>query len=270
MDSRIALVALITALNLPACSGKSDDTDAASSTTATTESASSTTESPTGSTTSAPTTTSAETTTTETTAGLECNPAGLAACPVEACVQRWDYECSGCGVEFDPFKCFPISEGCDYPWLTCDLPEPCGRVWAFPEANTGTLEVLESETEAICVLESLRDGLAAQHEIRFGEMGDVGDTVMNVFVDGKGGATFQWTVDCAGCPESGVVGRSGRLALQPAAYFDACLAAPTTASLLECIYGFTSYQEGDGPADGYTPPWTTGMCSALEFVCPTP
>lgn len=199
-----------------------------------------------------------------------CDPVGLPACPVTECTQRWSYACPECGIEFDRATCFAISEGCTYPWLTCDLPKPCPRVWAHAAENYGTLEVFEAESAAICVLQSLRDGTLARHEILWGEMTDEGVTVMEVLADGQGGATFQWLVDCQGCPESGVVGRSGRLALQPAAYFDACLVAPTTASLLECIYGFTDFQEGQGPADGYTPPWTTGMCSALEFACPSP
>ncbi len=199
-----------------------------------------------------------------------CSPVDLGACPVDACVQSWSYACPGCGIEFDRSACFAISEGCTYPWLACDLPKPCPRVWAHSAENFGTLEVFEAESAAICLLQTLQSGVLAKHEILWGEMTDEGVTVMEVLVDGKGGATFQWVVDCQGCPESGRVGRSGRLALQPAAYFDECLAAPTTASLLQCIYGFTAFQEGQGPVDGYTPPWTTGMCSALEFACPTP
>ena len=203
-----------------------------------------------------------------TTAGLECDPVGLQACAVDSCVQRWNYACDECDIEFDPARCFGVDIGCAYPALTCNLPKPCERIWAFGERNPETLEFLESDDAALCVLTSLRDGEAARHEILWGAMEDSGVVVMDVFADGAGGATIQWEVDCQGCPSSGSVGRSGLLALQPAGYFDDCLDAPTTASLIQCAFGFTDFSQGSGPADGYTPPWTTGECTALEFACP--
>ncbi|MCA9636130.1 MAG: hypothetical protein KC420_08905 [Myxococcales bacterium] len=200
-------------------------------------------------------------------AAAACDPVDPPPCAVDACVQSWSYACPDCGVEFDAGRCFAISEGCAYPGLACALPKPCPRVWAH-SLDFGTLDIFESEDAAICVLDGLRSGAAAAYEILWGEMSDEGVTVLEALVDGQGGATIQWYVDCQGCPESGRVGRSGRLALQPQAYFDACLNAPTTASLIDCIYGFTEYVEGAGPADDYTPPWTTGECLSLDFACP--
>ena len=132
----------------------------------------------------------------------------------------------------------------------------------------GALDTFESEDAAICVLNSLSAGELAHHEVLWGEMSDIGVTRMDVFADGAGGVTLQWWVDCQGCPSSGIVGRSGVLQLRDKAFFDACLNAPTTATLIDCIYGFTEFDEGSGLAQGETPPYTTGECSALEFACP--
>lgn len=206
--------------------------------------------------------------TTAATAGLECDPQDLPECEVEACVQSWDYGCPDCEIEFDRARCFEVDLGCAYPALECDLAEPCERVWAFGSQDLETLDTFESEAAAICVLESLRDGSAAHHELLWGAM-ETGSTRFDVFVDGAGGATLQWTVDCPGCPISGHYGRSGLLTLNSDDFFETCLKEPTTQSLLECVYGLTMVQEADGPPEGYTPPWTTGECSQLVFACPS-
>lgn len=226
-------------------------TDASSSTTATTTTASS----------------SSTTSTTDATAGMVCDPQGLPECAVDSCAQRWSYSCDECGVEFNSALCFEIDVACAYPKLSCDLPKPCDRVWAYGQ-EFGVLETFESEDAAICVLTSLRDGDLARHEVLWGQMTDVGVVRMDVFADGAGGATVQWEVDCQGCPTSGTFGRSGVLKLQDQAFFDGCLNAPTTATLLDCMYGFTEFDEGSGLAQGETLPWATGECSALEFGCP--
>ncbi len=203
-----------------------------------------------------------------TTAGLECDPGDLPECALDSCVQSWSYSCDECEIEFDRPRCFEADVGCGFPALSCDLPKPCERVWGFGQENLESLEMFESEKAALCVLTSLADGSAAHHEILWGDMNDAGVTVLDAFVDGAGGVTVQWEVDCQGCPTSGRFGRTGRLELQGAAFFAECLDSPDTAKLIECLYGFTEFSEGSGPEDGYTPPWTTGECSALEFKCP--
>ena len=212
-------------------------------------------------------TTTSDSTTAGTTSGLECNPVDLPECAVESCVQSWDYGCPDCAIEFDRARCFEVDQGCAYPALECELPEPCERVWAYGDQDPTMLDTLESEASAVCVLESLRDGATAHHELVWGAM-ELGSTRMDVFVDSEGRATIQWTVDCPGCPDSGHFGRTGLLPLNSTDFFDACLEAPTTESLIQCIYGFTAVKEADGPPEGYTPPWTTGECAGLEFACP--
>ncbi|HHH28626.1 MAG TPA: hypothetical protein ENK57_09815 [Polyangiaceae bacterium] len=199
---------------------------------------------------------------------MNCNPQGLPECPVDSCTQRWSYGCDECSIEFDRALCFEIDIGCAYPKLNCDLPKPCDRVWAYGQ-EFGVLDTFESEDAAICVLTSLRDGDLAHHEVLWGQMEDIGVVRMDVYADGAGSATVQWEVDCQGCPSSGTFGRSGVLKLQDQAFFDGCLKAPTTATLLDCLYGFTEFDEGSGLAEGETLPWVTGECSALEFGCPS-
>ena len=280
---RVALAGL---LGLLACEPKTDDdTDGSATasasatvtTTAGTESTTatetdgtsgSTTDPTTATTTTATTTTSSSSTTdatTDATTGMNCNPQDLPECAVDSCTQRWSYDCGECGIDFDRALCFGIDVGCTYPKLSCDLPKPCDRVWAY---GPGILDTFESEDAAICVLTSLRDGDLAHHEIIWGEMSDVGAVRMDVYADGAGGATVQWEVDCQGCPVSGTFGRSGVLKLQDQAFFDGCLNAPTTETLLDCMYGFTEFDEGSGLEEGETLPWVTGECTALEFGCP--
>jgi hypothetical protein len=198
---------------------------------------------------------------------MVCDPQGLPECAVDSCTQRWSYGCDDCDVEFNRALCFEIDVACAYPKLSCDLPEPCERVWAYGQ-DFGVLDTFESEDAAICVLTSLRDGDLAHHEVLWGQMTDIGVVRMDVYADGAGGATVLWEVDCQGCPSSGILGRSGVLNLQDQAFFDGCLNAPTTATLLDCVYGFTEFDEGSGLAAGETLPWVTGECSALEFACP--
>ena len=241
------------------------ETDGTSGTT--TDASSSTSSSTTGTTGPSSSTTSTTDATTDPTAGMGCNPQGLPVCAVDSCTQRWSYSCDECGVEFNSALCFEIDVGCAFPELSCDLPKPCDRVWAYGQ-DFGVLDTFESEDAAICVLTSLRDGDLAHHEVLWGQMSDIGVVRMDVYADGAGGATVQWEVDCQGCPSSGTFGRSGVLKLQDQAFFDGCLNAPTTETLLDCVYGFTEFDEGSGLADGETLPWVTGECSALEFSCP--
>lgn len=254
--------------------GTSESTASSTTTEGTESTTASTTSAETDATTTTTTTTDASTSTSSTsdgttdpTGGLNCNPKGLPECAIDSCTQRWAYGCDECGIEFDRATCFEIDVQCAYPQLTCGLPKPCERVWAYGQ-DFGVLDTFESEDAASCILTSLRDGDLAHHEVLWGQMSDVGVTRMDVFADGSGGVTLQWEVACEGCPTSGVFGRSGVLQLQDQAFFDSCLNAPTTATLLDCVFGFTEFDEGSGLATGETPPWTTGECSALEFACP--
>lgn len=76
----------------------------------------------------------------------------------------------------------------------------------------------------------------------------------------------EWRYDCRGCQNFGRVGRSGALQLRSAAYFEECLVAPTSASLIACTIGLVEIEIGN-PPEGYTPPFTTGECATLDVAC---
>lgn len=200
------------------------------------------------------------------TAGVDCSPAGLDACPVTQCIERWEFGCPGCGLLFAPSTCFEIDVGCAYPLQNCPLAMPCDRVWGMGYA---AIEAFESEAAALCMLTALRDGTPGRFEVLWGEMGDEGINYMQVYSGGEGTVLIEWDLDCQGCPESGAVGRSGQLTLQPDSYFDACLAASDTASLIQCVFGFVDFAPGQPPPDAYAPPFTTGECASLDLSCPS-
>ena len=239
----------------------STDTGAETTTGTTTPPGTTTTVTPT--TTSPTTTTSAETV--GETSGLECAPEGLPACPVAQCVEFWSYECPDCGIDFDAVRCFEIGIGCSYPLLHCALASPCDRVWGL---GYDAITWFESEEAAICTLTALRDGTPGKFEILWGEMGDEGINYMEVYSGGKDSVYIEWELDCQGCPESGALGRSGQLTLQPDSFFDACLAQPDTASLIQCVFGFVDFQAGSPPPADFVPAFTTGECASLDAVCP--
>jgi hypothetical protein len=189
----------------------------------------------------------------------------LPACTQTECLQRWEYSCDDCQ-SFTGGGCFSYSEGCENPLLGCGLGKasPCARVWAV---GYSVLETLEDEAAAICVLESLRDGVPGTYEILWGEMTDDGWISQRVHAGGDGTVIVEWTYDCPGCQNFGRIGRSGALELQPASWFDDCLAAPTTASLIACTVGLAEIETGS-PPEGYAPPFTTGECTTLQATCP--
>lgn len=199
----------------------------------------------------------------------ECIEEDWPACEVEACVQEWSFACEACSDEESQSHplCFGVSEGCAYPWLDCPaLPEsPCGRVWG---QGSDMIESFEDEAAAVCVLEALRDGVPGTYELVFGIMFDVGPANVEVLVGADRSAVMQWDYECMNCFGGGDNGRSGTMALQPAAYFEDCLEAPTTETLTQCIFGFVDIAPDGLPPKGWTPPFTTGDCSALEFACP--
>jgi hypothetical protein len=218
--------------------------------------------------TSSPTTSTSEPTTTPTTAGEAgdaCMPDGLPACPVAQCLEEWSFSCDGCGEFVETGRCFEIAVGCAYPALACDLPSPCGRVWA---QGYDTIESLEDEGAAVCLLTALRDRTPGRYELLWGNMGDPPLVYMHVFSGGDGDVLLEWTLDCEGCPNSGFFKRSGRIALQPPAWFDDCLIQPSGAPLIECVFGFTAFEPEAPPPTDYKPPWTTGDCVSLAITCP--
>ncbi len=202
-----------------------------------------------------------------TTAGLDCMATEFPDCPLTTCLEQWEFDCSGCrGIRIPDGMCFGADIGCQRPRLVCaDLPSPCDRVWAMGE---GTVEQFEDEAAAVCMLQSLRDGVAGQYELLFGAMGDIGLVDIDVFTDGSGTVFMQYQDSCEGCPASGFFGRSGALEIQGTAFFDACLTAPNTASLADCLIGLPMFVSGDPPPADWAPPFTTGSCAALAWGCP--
>jgi hypothetical protein len=286
---RCDLLPLFTLLALSACAPNKDDAestvDASSGSTGSTTNpgattgtdttaeptTADTTDAPTGSgttSTTAPTTTSTSTTDADTdgdTSADACSPGQLEVCPVTQCIEDWSFECDGCGFEVNDSTCFEIDVGCAWPALACDLPTPCDRVWG---QGFATIESLEDDNAAICLLTALRDGTPGRYEVLWGEMGDAPLVYMTIHSGGKDAVLVEWYLECQGCPISGAFRRSGQLALRPDSFFDDCLAMPDTASLTECVFGFVDFTAGQQPAIDYTPPFTTGECTSLDIACP--
>ncbi|HEY8374927.1 MAG TPA: hypothetical protein VIK91_00505 [Nannocystis sp.] len=193
-------------------------------------------------------------------------PENLPVCSQTECLQRWEYSCGDCW-EFTSGDCFSYSEGCSSPWLGCGLESPCSRVWAFSEDWGVELNALEDEEAAICVLTAIRDGTVGTYQILWGPMDDVGAMYEYVHVHGDGTATVEWRFVCGGCINSGALGRSGALHVQPASWFDDCLSEPTTENLIKCTVGLTEYHDSPPPED-FVPPFTSGECASLEPKCP--
>ncbi len=200
----------------------------------------------------------------------ECEgPAGVPVCQQTECLQRWSYDCGLCE-SFISGDCFSYDLGCANPWLGCGTgrPSPCGRVWV-QEGQTG-LDAIEDEPAAVCMLESLRDGVSGTYRLEWGFMDDSGWVVEQIHAHGDGTAVVEWQFDCPGCFNSGDLGRSGTLSLQPAGWFDDCLADPTVERLIECLVGIPDeeYQSSRPPPEGYVPPFVTGECVSLDTACP--
>jgi len=192
---------------------------------------------------------------------------GLPVCEQTECVQRWDYSCGSCQ-SFTGGTCFSYDQGCSQPWLGCALDSPCPRVWAQSGDTFDQLATLEDEAAAQCVLTSLRDGVPGTYRILWGEMGDGGWVQSYVYSGGDGTVVTEWTVDCPGCQNFGRIGRTGVLPLQPATWFDDCLADPTAETLIQCTVGFLQYEPEQPPPEGYVHPFTTGECDSLDALCP--
>ena len=43
-----------------------------------------------------------------------------------------------------------------------------------------------------------------------------------------------------------------------------------TDNLANCLMGFTTFNAGQPPPEGWTPAFTTGSCANLDWTCPTP
>lgn len=175
-------------------------------------------------------------------------------CAPGPCVTKVDYPC----VEFGP---------CDDP---CDdlVPTDCGGPDLCPEVAIKTqgsenYEVVESEADALCVLQALRDRTPGRLRIVWGDpqgfFGDVGVGIhATVSLVGGDVVRMDWDWEYNTCCTA-TYARIRRVVLQPQAFFDDCLADPTTAKLIAC---FTAGTEPIDPApDGWLPPWLVdGAC----------
>ena len=141
-------------------------------------------------------------------ATCECEaPAVEGACAQTECSSTWTFSCDDCQSFVGGGNCFTYSEGCESPWLGCDMNEPCSRVWA--QGYPGDLEPLEDTNAAICTLEALRDGTPGRYRILWGEMGDSGWMTEYVYVGAGGDVVAEWRFDCPGCWNWGSLGRTG-------------------------------------------------------------
>ena len=221
-----------------ACHGDDSGTASATTTTtmATTTSTSSSTSSTSDSSGDSDTTVNSESAsgpgTTTTTTGGDFH------CPQNACFACHSVSDEGGGLPF------PI---CTNLRWDCDFPSPCDYV-GLNQIEPGVYEATDVDA-AICTLTAMMGDQPAA--LPFFDT----STPPTILVVGDGTAMIQW--DVAG-GDYNAAARSGRLVLQDASYFEACLADPTPLNLGACLFAGSNYCAGDEP---WTPPWSTGECS---------
>ena len=144
------------------------------------------------------------------------------------------------------------------------------------ELTDGHYGAIETEAAAQCVLQVLRDRARGVVLIAWGDPtgvhGNAGQYIRaRIYILGDETVLMNWRWSFIlgggwGCQRVAV---SQRVPLQPPGYFDGCLAAPDTATLIDCFtQGSTSEQPG--PA-GWLPPWTLGECDeSLPRDCELP
>ncbi|MCA9663205.1 MAG: hypothetical protein KC486_33035, partial [Myxococcales bacterium] len=174
------------------------------------------------------------TTTTSTTSGGDFD------CSQNACLKCHQLDGEGGGLPF------PICKNLRW---DCDFPSPCGEL-ALAFIEPGVYEAVDVDA-AVCAIEAMMGGQPAK--IALSQISDPGAAI---FVVGDGTAMIQW--DTYG-GDIVYAARSGRLTLQDASYFTACLADPTPANLGACLFGGNTLCAPEG---SWTPPWSTGECSS--------
>jgi len=144
----------------------------------------------------------------------------------------WDqsgfYDAYDDGLELDPFVCPSLPVPCDTVVLHFFGPSDCeAGTYTFTVDTIAALD--EAEAAARCVLESMRDGEAAVHEI---ELHSGYETIEGRYlVLGAGVVTeISWITDLSGPLDQRL------LAPRDREWFDACLAAPDIHGLVPCLW----------------------------------
>ncbi|MCY1054868.1 hypothetical protein [Nannocystis sp. SCPEA4] len=212
-----------------------DPTTQADPTTSTTSTTStSTTEAPTG------------TTNQDTTEGTD-PPSFCAPAP---CINEVTYDCESeiGGPCVDPCSNLEPTD--------CGGPDLCPPI-EIKTQGSDDYEVVENEADALCVLQALRDRTPGRLQITWGDpqgfFGDSGIAIRaTVSLVGTDVVRMDWKWDYKTCCIASYA-RFRRMQLQPAQFFDDCLADPTTENLIACFTaGSTPFQPDP---DGWLPPW---------------
>ncbi len=143
------------------------------------------------------------------------------------CYDAYDYDRDGSDVE--PFMCPGLPVPCAPVNLDFFGPSDCeAGTYTFGQETLAELD--ETEAAARCVLQSMRDGEAAEHEINL-EPGGYEDVPGRHVVLGAGVVTeVSWFTDLTGTLDQRL------LAPRDTAWFDACLAAPDLHGLVPCLW----------------------------------
>lgn len=174
-------------------------------------------------------------------------------CAMGPCVTKIEYPCD-----------IDLGGPCEDPCPDLE-PTDCGGADLCPEIAIKTqgadeYEVVESEADALCVLQALRDRTPGRLRIVWGDpqgfFGDVGVGIHAVVSVASGDVVrMDWEWEYNTCCTA-TYARIRRSVLQPPAFFDDCLTEPTTAKLIAC---FTAGSTPHEPApDGWLPPWLVG------------
>jgi hypothetical protein len=183
---------------------------------------------------------------------------------VDQCLTRFTWDCG--------------AESCDppqaVPFHACEGTMLCAPIAVGPEDGEDSplvYEKVDTEEAAKCALQALRDRKPGQIRITWGDpQGWAGDfaifvaATVTIVGDETVLMDWAWQYNDNFIDEAAV---SRRVLLQPAAFFDDCLAMPDTAKLIACLTAGSSV--GEPAPVGWLPPWTVGTCDdELAPTCP--
>lgn len=185
-------------------------------------------------------------------------------CAPGPCVTKIEYSCEA---EIGG----PCNDPCDNLESTdCGGPDLCPPITIRAGSESEEYEVVESEIDALCVLEALRDRTPGRLHIRWGDpngvFGDAGVAIAaKISLNGSDVIRMDWEWEVHTCCLA-TYARIRRTTLQPPAFFDDCLTEPDTAKLIAC---FTAGSTAASPApDDWLPPWVVNACDpSLPDTC---
>jgi len=156
----------------------------------------------------------------------------------------------------------PCVDPCELETTDCGGPDLCPPI-VIKTQGADEYEVVQTEADAQCVLQAMRDRTPGRLRISWGDpqgfFGDAGTAVhATVSLTGSDVVRMDWEWEYKACCAASYA-RFRRMVLQPPAFFDDCLADPSTANLIACFTaGTLAY---DPSPDDWLPPWLqNGAC----------